>query len=396
MLKSLKRIFLPGGAPPANDAAAATRLHEQAMRLAAAGELHAAAALYRDALSRRPDFPEACGNLGLLLVELGQRHEAEALLRRAAELAPGNRDVAANLRMFLGGEAPAWQFPMMNDSARNAAYEKAIAKAVRPGDRVLEIGTGSGLLAMMAARCGARHVTTCEKLEPLADKARSIIARNGFGGVISVIPERSRDLTIPGDLEEPADVLISEIAASDLIGEGILASLEDAASRLLAPGARIVPARAWVRGQLAGSPEIERYLRAGTVAGFNLEAFNEFSPVTLLPDDLGVALDAYSEPFDLFEFDFAKQREFPGERKRLSAAVTREGRCHGVLQWIRLQLFEDIEIENSPFAAADGIGRGHWKRMLHTFAQPLNVRAGQALGLAAAHNRKNLVIYADG
>ncbi len=396
MLDSLKRIFLPGGPPPGNDAAAAMRLHEQALRLAAAGELEAAAALYRDALSRKPDFPDACANLGLLLVELGRRHEAESLLRRAAQLAPGNREVAANLRMFLGGQAPAWQFPMMNDSARNAAYEKAIAKAVRPGDHVLEIGTGSGLLAMMAARCGARHVTTCERIEPLADQARKIIAHNGFGGVVSVIPELSTDLAIPGDLEDAADVLISEIVASDLIGEGILASIEDASARLLAPGARIVPARASIRGQLVGSPEIERYLRVGSVAGFNLEAFNEFSPTTLLPDDLGVALDAYSEPLDMFEFDFAAQRSFPSERKRLAATVTRDGRCHGVLQWIRLQLFDDVEIENSAPAAGDGIGRGHWKRTLHAFAQPLDVKVGQSLGFAVAHNRRNLVIYADG
>ena len=43
------------------------------------------------------------------------------------------------------------------------AYDAALRRAIRPGCRVLEIGTGSGLLAMMAARAGAAQVVTCER-----------------------------------------------------------------------------------------------------------------------------------------------------------------------------------------------------------------------------------------
>jgi type III protein arginine methyltransferase len=395
MFDFLKRILLPGGRSADGGALAATRCYEQALRLAAGGRPDEAATAYREALRCKPDFPEACANLGMLLSGLGQPREAEIMLRRAAKLAPAHDGIAASLRIFLSSKAPVWQFPMMNDSVRNAAYGSAIAKAVRRGDHVLEIGTGSGLLAMMAARCGARHVTTCEMLEALAESARGIIARNGFGSVISVIPEASTKLTILEDLGEPADVLISEIVASDLIGEGLLESFQDAAARLLKPHARIVPARAWIRGQLAGSAQIERYLRVGTVAGFDLEAFNEFSPVTLFPEDLGVTLDSYSDPFDVFEFDFEKQRDFPSAKKRLSATATRAGLCHGVLQWIRLQLCDGIELENSPGASSDRAGKGHWKPILHAFAQPVLVKPEQSVHLVATHDRRKLAIYED-
>jgi protein arginine N-methyltransferase 7 len=47
---------------------------------------------------------------------------------------------------------------MINDLPRNAFYKTALDLAVRPGCTVLEIGTGSGLLSMLAARAGPDHV----------------------------------------------------------------------------------------------------------------------------------------------------------------------------------------------------------------------------------------------
>jgi hypothetical protein len=48
-----------------------------------------------------------------------------------------------------------FHFAMMNDHDRNEFYREALEKAVKPTDMVLEIGTGSGLLAMLAAKSGA-------------------------------------------------------------------------------------------------------------------------------------------------------------------------------------------------------------------------------------------------
>jgi type II protein arginine methyltransferase len=140
---------------------------------------------------------------------------------------------------------------------------------------------------------------------------------------------------------------------------------------------------------------LDRYLRVGTVSGFNLEAFNEFSPVALFPGDVGVAVDACSEPLELFDFNFACGRRFPGERKHLAATVVRDGRCQGVLQWISLALFGDIVLENELRQGGSDAGKGHWKPVLHTFAEPLDLRAGQKVHLSVTHNRKNLAIYAE-
>jgi hypothetical protein len=60
--------------------------------------------------------------------------------------------------------ADQWHYRMLNDQARNEAYDRAIRRALllRPGAVVLDIGGGTGLLSMFAARAGARHVYCCE------------------------------------------------------------------------------------------------------------------------------------------------------------------------------------------------------------------------------------------
>jgi hypothetical protein len=392
------------------------------------GEIEQAAASFAEAARRRPAFPEAHNNLGLALrtlgdlrqaeqhfreavrlapdnlgawvslgdtlTELDDREGAEAALRRAAQLAPGDPAIAANLRALVAGKVQRWHFSMMNDTARNAAYERAIGQAVAGGRTVLEIGTGSGLLAMMAARAGAARVTTCEVVRPLAMKAEQIIARNGMADRIRVIPKLSDQLMVPVDLPERAQVLISEIVASDLVGEGMLPAVEDAKARLLTPDAILVPRAATVIGRLAGSPTIEAYLRVGLVSGLDLSPFNEFTPLTLEPSEFGVVLEARSDHFDIFDFDFRRDDAFPPQRRRIAVVCTASGICHGVEQWIRLQLSEDAVFENAPGTRGTGSG-GHWQQTLHAFAEPVQVTKGQVLHLVAAHNRQNLLFYVE-
>src|SRR5690349_15998626 len=167
------------------------------------------------------------------------------------------------------------------------------------------IGTGAGLLAMMAARAGAAHVTTCEMVGIVAEKAREIVALNGLSERITVIGKKSTELVVGKDLPRRADLLVSEILSSEVVGEHVVPSVRHAFAELLAPGAPSVPRRAEAVAALVGGEGLTRRQVAGTCAGgLDVTSFNDFlAPLAAL--DLGAEDFALlSEPQTILAIDF--------------------------------------------------------------------------------------------
>lgn len=80
----------------------------------------------------------------------------------------------------------------------------------------------------MAARCGADSIVACEAFQPMAECCLKILARNGVSDKITVIPKRSTELTVgeDGDMKEKANILVTEVFDTELIGEGMLYNLQ--------------------------------------------------------------------------------------------------------------------------------------------------------------------------
>ena len=330
----------------------------------AAGEANLAEACFMHALAQEPNFAEAHVQRAVALRALGRLAEAIESFNRALHLNPDDLEVSFHLsktyfankdfqkaieqarrtveidptdpfaNIYLANlideVVSDWHVPMMNDPHRNAAYQAALARTIRPETRVLEIGTGGGLLALMAARCGARSVTTCETVTTLAETARKIISANEYGDRINVVAKHSTALQIGTDMAEKADLLISEILSNEFLYEGVVPSVTDARHRLLKPGGKILPAAGSIKIALLGGEAVTPYLRVDDICGFDMRAFNAVvSRKKILPAKYfdGVLL---SDDATAFNFDFASLDTVTAETKTLRIPVRSAGLSYGI------------------------------------------------------------------
>lgn len=283
--------------------------------------------------------------------------------------------------VVITSEIVPWHFPMMNDTVRNDAYEKALKSALKNGAVVLDIGSGSGLLAMMAARHGATKVTTCEQVSMVAEKAKVIIKRNGFENQIQVINKLSSNLVEGIDFSERADILVTEIFDNGLLGENALLAIKHARENLLKPNAQLIPSGARVYAMCIESSEIYKNHRVETISNFDLSPFNQFSSY----DYTGYHLKktdykALSATASIFAFDFRKDHE--NKSVQIEFEVIESGLSHAVVFWYELQLDEDTIISTAPHLPKLSC----WKQAVQLFPKPLKLIKGEKLKLNAHHD----------
>jgi len=131
---------------------------------------------------------------------------------------------------------------MIADTVRMDTFTKALRNVVKPDSVVLDIGTGTGIFALLACQFGARRVYAIEPDDAI-QVARQIAVANGYGERIEFIQALSTQVTLP----ERADVLVSDIGGMLPWFQKHIPSIVDARNRLLAPDAILIPAKdtAW-------------------------------------------------------------------------------------------------------------------------------------------------------
>ena len=127
---------------------------------------------------------------------------------------------------------------MLKDKIRTLAYKNAIFTnpSLFAGKTVLDVGCGTGILSMFAAKAGARKVYAVEK-SSIVDYAREIVKINGFGDIIEVIQGTVEEI----DLPEKVDVIISEWMGYCLLYESMLPSVLSARDRFMKEGGTMFP-----------------------------------------------------------------------------------------------------------------------------------------------------------
>jgi type II protein arginine methyltransferase len=344
--------------------------------LHAMGDHAGACIAFENAIAENAGSAQTFNNLGVSLAALGDAEGAIRAFRRAVEIDPVYIEARDNLDRACLGVAPAWHFPMMADGPRNEAYDQALRRAA-PGRRVLDIGSGSGLLAMMAARAGAASVTTCEAVPAVAAAACEIIGHNGLADRITLHAKRSDQLVVGHDLPVRADLLVTEIFSSGLLTECVLPMIEHAREHLLTPDAAIIPRQAVACGYLVGGGALESQASASHAATTKFALHLDRFPHDILSDD-----------FEIFRFDLM-QSSFPAERRPLTVTARHAGRCVGVAQWLRLELDAETTYENHPNAGAIASG---WMHVIYRFPEAIELAAGDEVNLIANHTRTDMTV----
>jgi type I protein arginine methyltransferase len=126
---------------------------------------------------------------------------------------------------------------MLADRVRVDSYWEGLQKHVRSGDVVVDLGTGTGVLAIFAARAGAGEVHAIEH-GPMAEVAQEIARDNGADAV-KVHRVHSRSFELPGGV----DVIVHEQIGEALFEERVVENVADLRDRVLKPGGKILPAK---------------------------------------------------------------------------------------------------------------------------------------------------------
>ena len=239
---------------------------------------------------------------------------------------------------------------MLADRPRMAFYHEAIKRHIRSGDRVIDLGTGTGILAAFAAKAGAGKVYAIDHSEIL-DHAKALALENGIKQV-EFVAEHSADFR----LDERVDVIVHEQMGDYLFDEAMLPNVCDLRDRLLKPDGLILPSRFGLfcePVQLNAARRVP-FIWELNVFGFDYESMKKSRPdepdyYRMASCDLGVVDCFLGEPQAALTLDLQTVDPKQLERKiEFEREVTNAGLCDGLAVYMEALVDDDLLLSSSP------------------------------------------------
>ncbi len=260
---------------------------------------------------------------------------------------------------------------MLADGTRMRRYRAAIEAVVRPGQVVADLGTGTGVLAMMAARAGAARVYAVENRPRVAWLARRVVQANGLAGQVRVLEADAREV----QLDEPVDVIVNELIGDFGTDELIHECVTAFAARNLKPGGRVLPERlrTWLVPAQYGD-EFRGVWRRD-FHGLDLRGAIDFPcrpeavlhPLRERPRELAA-------PAPVEDLAYPEDLSPRPERFELAFTVARAGTLQGFAGYFEAELAPGIGLGTYPCYPGC-----HWNNWHWPVSPPLEVAPGQRI-----------------
>ncbi len=232
------------------------------------------------------------------------------------------------------------------DAVKLRSYASALGEVLRSGDRVLDLGAGTGLLGLLACQAGAEHVYAVDQ-GAIIELARQLAEENGYADRITHIRGLSTRITLP----EKASVVVADQIGVFGTEAGVIEYFADAARRLTVPGARFMPYALRLLAapveQAEAHAEVSFWERKH--ADLSFRAALEIAQNTIYPRKLRRE-DLLGDPERIAEIELGSTRP-EAFRTETTCTIAKKGVLHGIGVFWEAQLSPNVQISTSPLAA---------------------------------------------
>jgi protein arginine N-methyltransferase 1 len=235
---------------------------------------------------------------------------------------------------------------MMADPVRMGAFARALEATITPGSVVLDLGTGTGIMALLACRFGARRVYALEP-DDVIEVAREIAALNGCSDRIEFIQDVSTRVTLP----ERADVIVSDIGGIMPWFQRHIPAMVDARRRLLSPGGILIPERDDVWAAVVEAPAVHARKTGpweSSATGFDMAPARQMALNRWIRARLDPAA-CLSRAVSLATIDYSRIESHDLDTSA-TLTIDRPGTGHGLLAGVTRTLARGITLTNLPGA----------------------------------------------
>lgn len=269
---------------------------------------------------------------------------------------------------------------MMADPGRMNAYTEALRRSVKPGDVVVDVGTGTGVFALLAAKFGARKVYAIDT-NPCVLLGREVARRNGFADRIEFLQKSVFDVKLP----EPADVLVADCRGAFTLFDRNLDMMVHARG-FLRPGGTVIPLRDELFVSVVEWPSFVETLDAGwTAGGFDWSVCRDegHSIRIVAPDKALEGARFLVEATRWAVVDFTTLSSTSSVRGKVDVRASAAGRAHFLALWFRGIVADGLEVTSAPTTDP----RRVYSPLLLPVDPPLELAAGEtvSLGIDALH-----------